>query len=83
MRLLHEEQTHLRKEIISLEATFSYMPKKKKTERRDLQEKITGLKLKFAQIRIMIDTLGSPEMYTHFSYVPYRESLNTEQNKKQ
>lgn len=59
------------------------MPKKKKAEILNLKGKITELRSKIIQNKTKIDALGNPEAYTHFSYVPYRESLNAEKNRKQ
>ncbi|NRH21450.1 hypothetical protein HOO68_05420 [Candidatus Gracilibacteria bacterium] len=82
-RLLQEEQILLKKEIIASEKTLSYLPQKKKEERENLGKKIRGLQEKFTQNRPKIDAIGNQERYIHFTYIPYRESLNTEKNRKQ
>lgn len=82
-RLLQEEQILLKKEIIASEKTLSYLPQKKKEERENLGKKIRWLQEKFTQNRPKIDAIWNQERYIHFTYIPYRESLNTEKNRKQ
>lgn len=80
---LQEEQIQLKKEIVASNATLSYLPKKKVAERDNLGKKIRWLQEQLAQNKAKIDAIWSQQQYIHFTYISYRESLNTEKNRKQ
>ena len=80
---LQEEQIQLKKEIVASNATLSYLPKKKVAERDSLGKKIRWLQEQLAQNKAKIDAIWSQQQYIHFTYIPYRESLNTDKNRKQ
>ncbi len=67
-----------------LNASLGKVPKTKKALeiRKQLQTKIEEQKWKIADFKAKIATLGNQEQYTHFSYIPYREWLNTSENQK-
>ena len=80
-----EEKIQIASQTIQLQgAKLSKLPRTKNTleTRKQLQWDIERLNGQIAQLRIQYAQLGNPDMYVHFSYIPYREKLNTPENQK-
>ncbi len=72
------------RQVAELTAQLKKLPKTKNTlqKRKDLQSKILEMRGRGSELRRKIGVLDDPEKYTHFSYIPYREGLNTPENQK-